>query len=134
MLSHTKWMVLAGVALAGIGSYPFLLRDDGTAPDSSAAAAERVERAGLYWTTDSETCREPISPITVSRARTSALEAAHLNLGTPAEGWAGKARIYGKSAVIDPPPGMAVERWGARLVVCGDPELVREIIRLRPQE
>ena len=128
------------VYVGGIWSWHWLQEEMPEAPKTLMEAKKRVEGAGYHV---------PLNPrnkkggdfsyvVTLSRDPMTWEDQSCLLVSSSKEAWAGKARIYviqsGDSRVEDVSmkPGLVTVQWGKDLIVVGDPDLVNEIIRLKP--
>lgn len=92
-----------------------------TPPASIEEAGELVKRAGLHWYNG-----------TVSLAPLTEEQQVLLHVQRPAEEWRGIAKIYNRpQEKVVVAEHLLQVLWGDKLVVVGDPELVRRIIALR---
>ena len=111
------------------------------APESIEEAIVRVASANVFVSgmpagADFAGGR-PVISFTVSKTPMTQGEASSLHLGRTKEDWTGKARIYRSSGdvmiAIAAPDFFTVARWGDNLLVCGDPDVVREIVNCTSQ-
>jgi hypothetical protein len=105
------------------------------APESIEEAIVRVTSANLFVSGmpgADFAGQRPVISFTVSKTPMTQGEANSLHLGRSKEDWKGKARVFRSSGdviiAIDALNDNTVARWGDKLWVCGDPDVVREIV------
>jgi hypothetical protein len=109
-------------------------------PESIEKAYARIASAGLFVSEPAAgfAADRRMGGFTVSKTAFAHGEAHSLHLGRSQEDWRGKARVYrnGREARVElnvginVPAYLAAVKWGDGLLVCGDPDFVREIVRL----
>jgi hypothetical protein len=106
------------------------------APESIEKAHARFASADLFVSEPAAgfAGKAPFGGFTVSKTPFAHGEAHSLHLGRSEKDWRGKARVYvyrGEAPIsLDAPDYLTVVKWGDGLLVWGDPDFVREIVRL----